>query len=482
LLVVVAMSGCTGGALTVSYDNAQAPAVATSPHRYDFPFSAAVAWRESSENSVEEANQISTLFMFDAPTLPGITTISETSAGTGPVELVRAGEDHYFLGWIDYRDPPARLRWKILSASDWEPIGAPGEFSDPEFVVSDFAAAYHPAEGTVLVAFLGRDDAAYEECVLDEVSTCVAFSFTLPVDGGEVTSATRLPFAGFARGISVAAGADGFLVAVAAGPRSVRHDQNPNRVRIYPFDTTGAPLSSYPHFDITGASDCADDPQSVIDEGDTLTGTLGKHESNFSDTAIAYDARNNRYLVGYTTACNNQYFRARTVERTNAGWIVSGIAETAHTTGGGDSGKEVTAAPIEIAESATEPMLAYNERLHVYLAGYGTPHTEQTIPRQLFETKFLSEDTRTMSGPYEMLEPGKDSLWGFWTYPTFLAGDIVADPEGRAFYAVWEQKELHVPCPNYSEWECSEPNWQGEVTRKEKSKVYFRNIDIIPFD
>ena len=143
-----------------------------------------------------------------------------------------------------------------------------------------------------------------------------------------------------------------------------------------------------------------------------------------------------------------------------------GVAET-----------DVLEPPFQIAVAASEPMLAYNETLHLYLAGYGVSEQKQTIERQMLFARLLGEDVITMTPPFEVLEDKKDIFGG--NYPTFVTGDIVAEPEGGKFYLVWEQRNNNVPCVDPDWATPCDLDWNGAITTGE-SKVYVFYFDFVP--
>lgn len=501
-LAVLAISGCSSDGTDIAYTvgerNAQAPAVATATRQEWLPaFSVALAWRRPGENGDGEADKILALFMPEAPGVRGVRTISEeTSAGTGPVELVRAG-DRYFLGWIDNTEPPARFRWQVRSESDWSLKGEGEWVADtPGESVSDFAAAYHSEEQIVLVALLKRNEtppSGFEECpyyqpgqrcFLMGLSISMGDDTDVPV--GELISSSLLSDFKANWGVSVTAGSNGFLVTFVerAGTPAVG-----NRVRGQFFNAKGIPVPGNSFFTVTGESDCADDPQSVIDRpevdgrpaGDVVNSPYAKEKMDFSETAVAYDADKERYLIGYTTDCNdNKYFRARFAEQIALGWKVEGIDPEAFIGGGGEY--KVLAPPISIAEesnpSVSFPMLAYNTALRSYLAGYAIqePVPSTTRRRDRFYTMHLNDDgDKDWSEPRGIMEASSGRAGA--KYPDFISGNIVADPEGRRFYLVWEQNTVVVPClPRETGW--SEPCELDPENSSidERSKVYFRYL------
>ena len=242
----------------------------------------------------------------------------------------------------------------------------------------------------------------------------------------------------------------------------VGYNDNPgNSVKIWPFDEAGNRLTSYEGFAVTGLSDCADNPSSVVESGDQIARGVGiiKDESNYSETTIAYNSDSGRYLVGYTSACDNSYFRARWVEKEGNGWIIYGVAETAYTTAGADARKEVTAPPFEImigSEGSIFPshkaMLTYNSSWHRYIAAFGSswnlsPLREEFPDRDNFLQTSFRGDARNCL-PARILQVQRDSAGT--TLADFVSGSIVTDTEGdqRKTYYVWEQKEIYVPCSN----------------------------------
>lgn len=486
LITVLTVVGCgdPSGSLIRFAKNVEVPAVEPAGSH-----DAAIAWRNPPVSG-EDAATIITRFVTDEPSLPGSARIADTSTNTGPIELVRLDGDRYFLGWIDNTNPPARLRWQIFSKRFGPKPGEP--VRNGRFVVTrwddlqgrpvvEFAAAYHaePHKHIVLVAVLVRHRLSgetdeeyreYRECVVDGTSSCRLLWFTVNTGSGVVSEAFE-PYIGHSRGVSVAAGKDGFLVASASGVYG-RGESGPNRVMIHAFDAAGVVTTgTHNHNTITGKSDCAEDPQAVIREGDKLLGelvineTVDKAESDFADTVIAYNSKNDRYLVGYTTACNNSYFRARWVGVEDDGITVHGIGvdeDGEEQFIDFEPGTEVSKPPFQIADSASEPMLAYNKIFGgtgAYLAAYGSSETVNSIERQMFYAQFFNDDVSPIrEEPVRLLE---DMETGDGVrYLTFITGDIVTDPEQGRFYLVWAQ-DTHP-------------------TTRPKPEGYFRWFDQLP--
>ena len=302
------------------------PVVATAPPVDGEEYSAAVAWQGMPEDDAATEIHVRLLPSEQTHTISGV--VSPVDAPR-PVQLVRAG-DRYFLGWIDNREPPAVLRWRLLSASDLSPIGEEGvyepvgnfNYETVDWHVSEFAAVYSraPDHNFVLVAGLVRPPEAlgeteYRECVIGEVSKCLPRYFTVNAENG-VAGEQAYTYFGPSQALSAAAGDDGFMIAVAAHRSHGQRDTPDygNTVRILALDSDGGGVVGMNSGEkvITGMSDCADDPQSIVDGGDELFpygAAVASDESNYSRTAITYNPQSGRYLVGYETACNNSFVR-----------------------------------------------------------------------------------------------------------------------------------------------------------------------------
>ena len=484
------------------------PVVATAPPVDGEDYSAAVAWQGMPEADAATEIHVRLLPSEQTYTISGV--VSPVDAPR-PVQLVRAG-DRYFLAWIDNREPPAELRWRLLSASDLSPIGEEGvyepvgnfNYETVDYHVSEFAAAYSrdPDHNFVVVVVLVRPpealgEAEYRECVIGEISKCHLKYFTVNAENGVKGEETGTYF-GPSQALSAAAGNDGFMIAVAT---HMTHGQSDtpdygNTVRILALHPDAGEVSgmSYGEKVITGMSDCADDPRSIVDGGDELFApgaAVASDESNYSRTAIAYNPQSGRYLVGYETACNNSYVRARWVKRNATVFEIYGV-----------SGSSVTQPPFEIMSGiygnswsgTTKPMLTYNSAWNFYVAGFSSPYTGHVDPAELPDRVVFNRNeiwSRAEADPerqgsiiyseelFKSCFPARISQDSFEpegrTFSDFINGSLVADTEGdqRKTYYAWAQDDIFVPCVTDEQPYCSASNLDFSRAERSGPKLLF---------
>jgi hypothetical protein len=243
--------------------------------------------------------------------------------------------------------------------------------------------------------------------------------------------------------------------------------------------------SSGSYTQVTGKTDCVDELE-VLEE-DKLSdkvGNIDPAELSFLDTAVAYDSINERFLVGYITDCGNAYFRARTVKLTSGGFDVYGV-----------DGDTVFLPPFEIADSASGPMLAFDDDFDseggLFLAAYGADERVTHGPaddpivrltRTMLYGQFVTADGRpVLDSPMRILPD--DTEYMSLMYPSFLAGDIAIEAERDIFYLAWSQERHVFLCKNA--WEPHDADWVCDLDEEEGEKIeepegFFARIDSLP--